>query len=68
MRGNETFDDLLKSALNGNESAMDCVLQQIDPIVRNNSIVNKGFDEDLYQIILMRVIQGIRKFEIRDEN
>ncbi|MBE5767809.1 MAG: helix-turn-helix domain-containing protein [Clostridiales bacterium] len=68
MRGNETFDDLLKAALNGNEFAMDCVLQQIDPIVRNNSIVNKGFDEDLYQIILMRVIQGIRKFEIRDEN
>lgn len=68
MRGNETFDDLLKAALNGNEFAMDCVLQQIDPIVRNNSIVNKGFDEDLYQIIMMRVIQGIRKFEIREES
>lgn len=68
MRENETFGDLLKAALNGSEFAMNCVLQQIDPIVRHNSMVNKELDEDLYQIIMMRVIQGIRKFEIRDEN
>lgn len=68
MSGKETFGNLLKAALNGNESAMNCVLQRIDPIVRHNSMVNKAFDEDLYQIIMMRVIQGIRKFEIRDEN
>lgn len=68
MRENETFGDLLKAALNGDEFAMNCVLQRIDPIVRHNSIVNKELDEDLYQIIMMRVIQRIRKFEIRDEN
>lgn len=34
MRENETFGDLLKAALNGSEFAMNCVLQQIDPIIK----------------------------------
>lgn len=61
-----TFRDILLSAKEGNQAAVEKLLELYKPLLIRASIVRGIFDEDLYQeqcIVLLRCIELYNRFE-----
>lgn len=59
-----SFRELLVRAQAGDKAAMERLLLLYDRMIRSASRVNGVFDEDLYQFLLLSVIQKIRLFRV----
>jgi len=59
---NEEFVTQLARAIAGDNTALQAVLHEYDPLFRSRSMINGSFDEDCYQYILMRAIEETPKF------
>ena len=64
---NKLFAELLKRAVQGDNDAMQAVLEEYDPLFRRLSFIGKYFDEDCHQYILVRAIEVTRLFDLNDE-
>ena len=58
------FENILRDAKAGDEKSITLILRMIEPIVEKNSIVNGCKDEDLYQILLLKTLDLLDKFQI----
>ena len=58
------FKELLPRAKRGEEKAFEELIEQFGPLLRKCSYVNGRFDEDLWQILLMALVQAVRRFKI----
>lgn len=59
-----SFKELLLRAKRGEEKAFEELIECFSPLLRKCSYVNGHFDEDLWQILLMELVQAVRKFRI----
>ncbi len=57
-----TFRDLLSSAKNGDEIAIDRLIEMYLPLITHYSFYNNVFDDDLHQEQLLRFLYCIQKF------
>lgn len=58
------FVELLQSAKAGNEASVVELLKLYDPMLTKAAVVNRVFDEDLYQELRMTMLRCIRVFLI----
>lgn len=58
------FVDLLQNAKSGDETAATELLKLYDPMLTKAAVVNRIFDEDLYQELRMTLLGCIRTFSI----
>lgn len=58
------FVELLQSAKSGDETAATELLKLYDPMLTKAAVVNRMFDEDLYQELRMILLGCIRTFII----
>lgn len=58
------FKDLLKRAKQGDNEAIEILLDMYKPLITRYSFFNNAFDEDLYQEQLLRFIHCIKKFSL----
>lgn len=61
---NEQFEKTLRAAVNGDNAAIEAILEQFAPLLNANSIINGKFDEDLHQHLILHIIKKIKKFKI----
>ena len=59
------FEELVIAAQNGSEEAMTEILEMYMPLINKHSYIDGAIDEDLRQIILMKIIKNIGKFKVR---
>ena len=59
------FEELSIAAQNGSEEAMTEILEMYMPLINKHSFIDGALDEDLRQIILMKIIKNIGKFKVR---
>ena len=59
------FDELLAAAKNGDEDAIQALLEMYRPYLRREATVNDQFDEDLYQELGIVLIKCIRGFQMQ---
>lgn len=59
------FEELIIAAQNGSDKAMTEILEMYMPLIDKHSRIDGVLDEDLRQIILMKVIKNIGKFKVR---
>ena len=59
-----SFRDILLRAKLGDETAKVMLLEQYKPMLIKGSIINGGFDEDLYQEQCMVLMKCINLFNI----
>ena len=58
------FERLLLKAKEGNADAVLKILEIYKPLLIKNAIVNGRFDEDLYQELVITLLQCIQRFQI----
>ena len=58
------FRDLLLTAQNGNQEAMDKLIAMYKPLITRYSFFNDAFDEDLHQEQLIRFVHCVEKFSV----
>ena len=59
-----SFKELLSGAKAGDDPAIARIADMYRPLLKKESIVNGEYDEDLYQELLLTLLNCIRKFEI----
>ena len=59
-----SFEDMLLRAKLGDEIARGWLLEKYKPLLIKTSIIDKRFDEDLYQELCIIVIKCVEKFSI----
>ena len=59
-----SFKELLSGAKVGNDPAFVRIADMYRPLLKKESIVYGEYDEDLYQELLLTLLNCIRKFEI----
>lgn len=63
MTDNE-FAVLLRDAIEGDEKALEELISLYMPVINKGSMISGKIDEDLRQLILIRIAFNIRKFEL----
>ena len=58
------FAFLLRDAIHGNERALEEILALYMPMINWGSLISGKVDEDLKQLIMIRIAFNIRKFEL----
>jgi len=58
------FKELLLAAKAGNETAAQELLMLYDPLLTKEAVVNRVFDEDLYQELRIVLLTCIRIFPV----
>ena len=58
------FVELLQSSKAGNEAAVIELLKLYDPMLTKAAVIDRVFDEDLYQELRMTLLRCIRVFPI----
>lgn len=58
------FAFLLRDAIHGNERALEEILALYMPMINRGSLISGKVDEDLKQLIMIRIAFNIRKFEM----
>lgn len=58
------FKELLLAAKAGNERAAQELLMLYDPLLTKEAVVNRVFDEDLYQELRIVLLNCIRNFPV----
>ena len=58
------FTFLLRDAIHGNERALEEILALYMPMINGRSLISGKVDEDLKQLIMIRIAFNIRKFEM----
>ncbi len=58
------FENVLRAAKAGDEEAIAWILKVIEPIAEKNSRINGRRDEDLHQMLLLKILELIDKFQI----
>ena len=59
------FEELIIAAQNGSDEAMTEILEMYMPLIDKHSRIDGVLDEDLRQIILMKIIKNIGKCKVR---
>ena len=59
-----SFEDMLLRAKLGDEIARGWLLEKYKPLLIKTSIIDKLFDEDLYQELCIILIKCVEKFSI----
>lgn len=59
-----SFEDMLLRAKLGDEIARGWLLEKYKPLLIKTSIIDKRFDEDLYQELCIILIKCVEKFSI----
>lgn len=59
------FEEIIIAAQNGSDEAMTEILEMYMPLIDKHSRIDGVLDEDLRQIILMKIIKNIGKFKVR---
>ena len=60
---NDAFSQLLARAQNGENHAMELIIEAYMPLIDRYSYVDGALDEDCRQFLLLRVLLAIRKFK-----
>lgn len=58
------FKNTLLLAQQGNEKAMEKLLNRYDPLLKKCSIIQGHFDEDLYQSLILEFVRVVSTFKI----
>lgn len=58
------FAFLLRDAIDGNERALEEILVLYMPMINRGSVICGKVDEDLKQLIMIRIAFNIRRFEL----
>lgn len=58
------FKNTLLLAQQGNEKAMEKLLNRYDPLLKKGSIIQGHFDEDLYQSLILEFVRAVSAFKI----
>ena len=58
------FEDMLLRAKFGDEIALCWLLEKYKPLLIKNAIIEKRFDEDLYQELCITVVRCIETFKV----
>ena len=58
------FKNTLLLAQQGNEKAMEKLLNRYDPLLKKCSIIQGHFDEDLYQSLILEFVRAVSTFKI----
>lgn len=53
------FKNTLLLAQQGNEKAMEKLLNRYDPLLKKCSIIQGHFDEDLYQSLILEFVRAV---------
>jgi len=59
------FEELIIAAQNGSDEAMTEILEMYMPLIDKHSRIDGVLDEDLRQIILMKIIKNIGKYKVK---
>ena len=59
------FKNTLLLAQQGNEKAMEKLLNRYDPLLKKCSIIQGHFDEDLYQSLILEFVRAVSAFKIQ---
>ena len=59
-----SFEDMLLRAKFGDEIALCWLLEKYKPVLIKNAILEKRFDEDLYQELCIIFLKCVRQFAI----
>lgn len=60
----DMFKNTLLLAQQGNEKAMEKLLNRYDPLLKKCSIIQGHFDEDLYQSLILEFVRAVSAFKI----
>lgn len=60
----KSFRDALIDAQVGNENGLIYIINIYSKLIKKYSCINGKFDEDLYQIQLIKIVNNISKFDI----
>lgn len=60
----DEFRQLLTDAISGDSKSVERILELYKPLIERASFVDGRYDVDCRQYILMRLIDGIRKFKV----
>lgn len=58
------FEELLTAAKSGDREAQEAIVQMYAPMLQRLSIVNRRYDEDLYQELSCCLLDSIRTFQV----
>lgn len=58
------FEEILRSAKLGDSKAQEKLLEMYAPMLQRLSIINRTYDEDLYQELSWCLLDSIAKFQI----
>ena len=61
---NEQFAVILRDAVEGDEKALETILAIYQPLINRHSMIDGKLDEDLRQLILIRIAFNIRRFKL----
>ena len=57
------FKNTLLLAQQGNEKAMEKLLNRYDPLLKKCSIIQGHFDEDLYQSLILEFVRAVSRIQ-----
>lgn len=64
MKENNSFEKILRNAINGDTDAMSEIIKMYMPLINKHSIQNRKMDEDLRQYIIIHIVKSIPKYKI----
>ncbi len=59
---------LYTMAKQGDEKAINIMLNLLQPRIRRNSYINGSFNEDCFQELSIRLFKGLKKFQYEEKN
>lgn len=57
-----SFEEILFQAKQGEQAAIEQILDMYRPMLIRNSLINGWFDEDLYQELVIETLKCIQRF------
>lgn len=64
MKENNSFEKILRNAINGDTDAMSEIIKMYMPLINKHSVQNRVIDEDLRQYIIIHIVKSIPKYKI----
>ena len=64
MKENNSFEEILRNAINGDTDAMSEIIKMYMPLINKQSTQNRKIDEDLRQYIIIHIVKSIPKYKI----